>query len=205
MCQICYKENLEVLEGILIIEDCKNISTVPIIEGLQRISIRDCDNIMTIPIIEGLHTLTIYKCQSIATIPIIKGLHTLTIVNCNNITTIPIIEGLQALTIYNCNNITTIPTIKGLQELSVIRCKKISEKYYTKNLNLLISFENTNRESVLKILKNIDKFINYAEERNTLIQPTTMLSAYIKYGIISIREVYHYLVEEFFSFKKVKK
>ena len=82
-------------------------------------------------------------------------------------------------------------------EFSFLYNLKKLEKYYTKNPNLLISFENTNRESVLKILKNIDKFINYAEERNTLIQPTTMLSAYIKYGIISIREVYHYLVEEF--------
>ena len=138
MCQICYNENLEVLEGILIIEDCKNISTVPIIEGLQRISIRDCDNIMTIPIIEGLHTLTI--------------------VNCNNITTIPIIEGLQALTIYNCNNITTIPTIKGLQELSVIRCKKISEKYYTKNNLNYIYYHNNDDAKCFYSINKIKKW-----------------------------------------------
>ena len=89
-----------------------------------------------------------------------------------------------------------IDKFENLELSNLYNLKKL-EKYYTKNPNLLISLENTNRESVLKVLKNIDKFINYAEERNTLIQPTTMLSAYIKYGIISIREVYHYIVEEF--------
>lgn len=46
------------------------------------------------------------------------------------------------------------------------------------------------RTNALKILKNMKKFVNYGEERNNLMTPTTHLSAYIKYGCVSIREVY---------------
>ena len=42
-----------------------------------------------------------------------------------------------------------------------------------------------------KIIDNIEKFKDYPEERNNLIYNTTHLSAHIKYGTISIREVYH--------------
>lgn len=41
-----------------------------------------------------------------------------------------------------------------------------------------------------KILKNIKKFNNYNEERNNLTKETTQLSAYLKYGCLSIRQVY---------------
>lgn len=47
------------------------------------------------------------------------------------------------------------------------------------------------RETVLRILKGKKKFNNYDETRNDLELETTRLSAPIKYGIISIREVYH--------------
>jgi len=47
------------------------------------------------------------------------------------------------------------------------------------------------RAAALKILKDIDTFKHYGEDRNILMKPTTRLSAYIKFGNISIREVYH--------------
>lgn len=47
------------------------------------------------------------------------------------------------------------------------------------------------RRNALKILKNIKNFKNYNSSRNFLNLNTTKLSAYIKFGCVSIREVYH--------------
>jgi deoxyribodipyrimidine photo-lyase len=65
---------------------------------------------------------------------------------------------------------------------------------YVKNLNNLY---NTNikiigggRKNALNILNNIVLFKKYNKERNILSIKTTRLSAYIKFGCISIREVY---------------
>ena len=63
-----------------------------------------------------------------------------------------------------------------------------------KDLNLLYVFNKNNlvkggREQALKHM-NIKKYFNYSENRNKLSYNTTHLSAYIKYGCISIREVY---------------
>ena len=60
-------------------------------------------------------------------------------------------------------------------------------KFYKNNLDL---FNKGGREEALKILRNIDKFKDYNKTRNCLDQNTTYLSAYIKYGCVSIREVY---------------
>ena len=68
------------------------------------------------------------------------------------------------------------------------------DKFYSKNNNIAV---HGGRENGLKILKNIDKFSNYPSDRNILIIPTTMLSAYIKFGCISIREVYHTIIKKF--------
>lgn len=47
------------------------------------------------------------------------------------------------------------------------------------------------REYGLKILKNLKNFNKYNTERNILSVNTTKLSAYIKFGCVSIREVYY--------------
>ena len=53
-----------------------------------------------------------------------------------------------------------------------------------------------NRDNGLKILQNIIEFKDYENIRNILIESTTHLSSYIKFGCISIREVYHTIVEK---------
>jgi deoxyribodipyrimidine photo-lyase len=60
-------------------------------------------------------------------------------------------------------------------------------KFYKKNNNLAV---NGGRKNALKILKNLDKFKKYNIKRNILNINTTRLSAYIKFGCVSIREVY---------------
>jgi deoxyribodipyrimidine photo-lyase len=77
--------------------------------------------------------------------------------------------------------------------------KKFTNKNNIK-LSKLLDFYNTNhninvnggRKHALKILKNIHKWNNYNNNRDLLSYKTTNLSAYIKFGCISIREVFHY-------------
>jgi deoxyribodipyrimidine photo-lyase len=64
---------------------------------------------------------------------------------------------------------------------------KVLDKYYKKNNDILL---HGGRDKGLEILDNLKKFINYSEVRNNLINPTTHLSPYIKFGCVSIREVY---------------
>lgn len=52
------------------------------------------------------------------------------------------------------------------------------------------------RNSGLKILSNIKNFSDYSDKRDQLIYNTTHLSAHIKYGTVSIREVYWAIVKE---------
>ena len=47
------------------------------------------------------------------------------------------------------------------------------------------------RADALKRLKNIKDQKNYDKDRDTLSIETTKLSVYIKFGLVSIREVYH--------------
>ena len=68
------------------------------------------------------------------------------------------------------------------------------EKYYEKNDDIL---SHGGRENALKILKHMQQFINYSGQRNDLILPTTHLSAYIKFGCISIREAYECIFKKF--------
>lgn len=63
---------------------------------------------------------------------------------------------------------------------------------YNENLNV-----NGGRVNALKILNNITKFKTYEKTRNTLSLETTLLSAYIKFGCVSIREVYYKIKSKF--------
>lgn len=62
------------------------------------------------------------------------------------------------------------------------------ERLYTENINLSVRGGRTNALSILKHAKHFDK---YHLERNNLMYETTKLSAYIKFGCVSIREIYN--------------
>lgn len=66
---------------------------------------------------------------------------------------------------------------------------KNRQKYikYEINKNILV---NGGRKNGLFLLNKIKKHTKYNKNRNTLSIPTTHLSAYIKFGCLSIREVY---------------
>jgi deoxyribodipyrimidine photo-lyase len=67
------------------------------------------------------------------------------------------------------------------------QCNPKKDIKYEKNDNLRV---NGGREKALEILKNIKDFQNYNVDRNLPALSTTTLSAYNKYGCVSIREVY---------------
>lgn len=66
-------------------------------------------------------------------------------------------------------------------------------KFINKNENINI---HGGRNNALKILNNLNKFKNYNKKRNYLTYETTNLSAYIKFGCVSIREVYDKMQEK---------
>ena len=68
------------------------------------------------------------------------------------------------------------------------------DSYYIKNENLLIR---GGRSRALKVLLDVGKFSSYDSTRDILDYNTTHLSAYIKYGTVSIREVYHKFLEKY--------
>lgn len=65
-------------------------------------------------------------------------------------------------------------------------------KFYEYNGQVLIG----GRTKALKILKGINKFGSYNRCRNMLTYNTTRLSPYIKFGCVSIREVYYNFVSK---------
>lgn len=83
-------------------------------------------------------------------------------------------------------------TISRPKTKYIIDKSKLS-KFYEENKNIHI---HGGRDNALNILHKINNFKNYEKTRNTLHITTTNLSAYLKFGCISIREAYHYFVDK---------
>ena len=81
----------------------------------------------------------------------------------------------------NTNNTSAIKTKYSVNNNYI-------QKFYKHNDDIHI---HGGRLNALSILKNIKKFKTYQKTRNTLMLETTNLSAYLKFGCISIRETYH--------------
>ena len=63
-------------------------------------------------------------------------------------------------------------------------------KFYKKNNNILVK---GGRDNALDILKDIKNYTNYNKDREIpSIRGTTYLSAYLKFNVVSVREVYKY-------------
>ena len=68
------------------------------------------------------------------------------------------------------------------------------DSFYVKNENLLIK---GGRSRALKKLVNVELYSSYESNRDILDYNTTHLSAYIKFGCVSIREVYYAFKDKF--------
>lgn len=83
-------------------------------------------------------------------------------------------------------------TIKNLTKTTKLKQLENSPKYEINN-HILV---NGGRKEALKKLNLIKKQSNYNKDRNTLSIQTSLLSAYIKFGNLSIREVFHKIKKE---------
>jgi deoxyribodipyrimidine photo-lyase len=80
--------------------------------------------------------------------------------------------------------------LKSLKKIKFI-CSEGSDvltKYYTLNPDLNV---NGGRNLGLKIIQNSKQFVDYVKNRNDLTYKTTFLSGYIKFGCVSLREIYY--------------
>lgn len=84
---------------------------------------------------------------------------------------------------YKFDKLTMNDKLKKLQ----VNLKDM-EKYYKKNKNRLVF---GGRDNALKLLKLVKNQKDYPNKRNILTYNTTHLSAYLKFGCISIRECFH--------------
>jgi deoxyribodipyrimidine photo-lyase len=66
-------------------------------------------------------------------------------------------------------------------------------KFYKPNPDLNV---HGGRSLGLKILNSIEKFKDYGDKRDYFTYKTTFLGAYLKFNVLSIREVYHKMVEK---------
>lgn len=84
----------------------------------------------------------------------------------------------------NSKDINKFKKIKNID--LIINKSKLDEFYkYNENINV-----NGGRINALKVLKTLENFKDYDTSRNDMSKITTHLSAYIKFGCLSIREVF---------------
>ena len=90
--------------------------------------------------------------------------------------------------------------VPNINKKRIKNLKKKNFKYELKdyiknkeNVNILLK---GGRKNALKQLKNVKSQGKYGDQRNMLTYKTTLLSAYIKFGCISIREVYYKIKQE---------
>lgn len=74
------------------------------------------------------------------------------------------------------------------KSLSNLSLNELYSRFTTPNIHKLVV---GGRSNAMKIVSSIGKFSNYEKVRNDLTDETTLLSAYIKFGCVSIREIYH--------------
>lgn len=100
------------------------------------------------------------------------------------------------------NNVITRPVEKPMT-LKFNNYKKVKSKYlidknkiesfYVKNPNIYL---NGGRKNGMKIVKNLKDYKDYDKRRDYFNYETTNLSSYLKYGCVSIREVFHKIKNE---------
>ena len=101
---------------------------------------------------------------------------------------------------YIINEKVREPISKSLKNNSSVPHTKYSiskdklKKFYKENKDIHV---HGGRNNALKILHNINNHKNYEKNRNIMHLSTTNLSAYLKFGCVSIREAYHYMVSKF--------
>ena len=93
------------------------------------------------------------------------------------------------------NQLQKCKSLSRQQKLNkIIISFKDTNKFFEQNDNILV---NGGRKYGISIINNINNFKNYEDTHNMLPLQTTHLSAYLKFGCVSIREIYFKLLEKF--------
>jgi|APCry1669192647_1035423.scaffolds.fasta_scaffold03059_1 deoxyribodipyrimidine photo-lyase len=103
-----------------------------------------------------------------------------------------------------CYKNLTVPEVNTFNKFKFQKSSKLDSCKYLINENKIDDFYNDNpdinvhggRKNGLKILSNISKFKDYDHGRDMFMYNTTFLSAYNHFSCVSIREVYHKIVEK---------
>lgn len=87
------------------------------------------------------------------------------------------------------------------QKIKNTKFRKVNNKYIVKNIDKFYKKNSKinvtgGRKTALLILKKIKDFKTYGKNRDILQYETTHLSGYLKFGCVSIREVYYYFVQK---------
>lgn len=88
------------------------------------------------------------------------------------------------------NKAVGMPTRKPFKPLKLHMCSLSSLNRISAETHLNICDNKSKRRQALGVLKNMRKFADYSQKRNDLTYETTHLSAHIKFGTVSIREVF---------------
>jgi deoxyribodipyrimidine photo-lyase len=95
----------------------------------------------------------------------------------------------------NKHKINNFGTLSSIDKSISISLEQIRKKFVNnKNVNTLLK---GGRKFGLLFLKNIKLFAEYNDSRNEMTINTTQLSSHIKFGTISIREIYHKIKNTF--------
>lgn len=102
---------------------------------------------------------------------------------------------LTNLKVNEINNFNKFNFIKNskLEEIKYNINEKEIDNFYIENININV---HGGRSNGLKILHNIDKFKDYQKNRDQLTYKTTFLGAHNHFTTISIREVYHEILNK---------
>ena len=73
-------------------------------------------------------------------------------------------------------------------------------KFYKENNNISVR---GGRSNALSIVSKLKEFSNYNKSRDYLSKPTTQLSAYIKFGLVSCREMYAFYKQKLAATNKL--
>lgn len=110
MCILCKRNknnNKPPLTGLVVLETCLRVRTIPVIDGLKTL-ICHSSRLKILPVIDGLEKLDC-SYTSISEIPYIESLNTIKCLNCCNLVKVPYIKSVYYLNLTNCRNINEIP------------------------------------------------------------------------------------------------
>lgn len=110
--------------------------------------------------------------------------------------TLPVSKSIK-MDLIRLKSNTNLKNIGDLNVISINNIKNFIMNKYGMVFSTDITIKGTRKEGLSKLKNAIKNKSNYEETKNLLKLKTTLLSAYLKFGLLSIREVYWNFVDSF--------